>query len=472
MDTAEDRKQAVVRSLTPSVRVADRPTHWTVAERMAHHACPGVGVAALRDGRIDWVDGFGVREAGGTDPVGPDTAFLVASCSKPVTAALVLRHVELGEVDLDVDVNRYLRRWQVPENEFTADHPVTLRGILSHTAGLTVNGFGVLPRDGRPRPTELDLLLGRPPSDQPAVVVDKAHDGAARYSGGGYVAAQVLLEDVTGRPFEDLAEELVFAPLGMARSGYACPPPTHLLDDLASGHGDDGRPHAGGWMWSAEKAAGGLVTTARDYATFLLALRSAYLGEPGAFLAHDTAREMMTRPGTGAFGLGPKVLGEGAALRISHGGSNDGYQSETDCFLESGDGGIVFTNSTSGLFLFREVLNGMAEVYDWPGYLLEPKRVVELDERAKQQLVGSYRITLGIELPELQVWVEDGRLMGEVPGLRFGPQEIFCDDHGVFFQQTGPFEVTADRDPDGAVRALLVLEGGVPIIRAERVEGE
>ena len=278
------RRERVEHGLLPIMRIADQPTRWTFAERLAHYRCPGTSVAVMHEGRIDWLGGYGHLDAVGRtvddtedgssrtvlEPCGPDTIYMVASCSKPVAAVLVLQQVERGTIDLDVPVNRYLRRWQVPDNDFTADHPVTLRGCLSHTAGLTVNGWGVVPRDGSPVPTPLDLLEGRPPSHMPPVVVDRAHDGTSRYSGGGYLLAQMVLEDVLDRSFEDLADKMLFAPLGMRRSTYRHPLPAQYHHDVASGHGDDGRPTPGGWMIAPERAAGGLFSTARDYATFLL----------------------------------------------------------------------------------------------------------------------------------------------------------------------------------------------------------
>ncbi len=269
---AEHRRDRVAAGLLPPVRIADQPLHWTIQERLAHHHCPGVGAAVMHDGRIDWADGFGVREEGRPDPCTADTVFMAASCSKPVTAVLVLQQVERGILDLDAPLNRYLQRWQIPENDLTRDHPVTLRTALSHTAGLTVGGWGVVPRDGSPVPTWLDLLEGRPPSKLGPVFVDKAYDGTDRYSGGGFLLAQMALEDTTGRAFADLADEFVFAPLGMTRSTFRQTPPDALLTDIASGHpGDGATVHAGGWMLSPESGAGGLFTTARDYATFLLA---------------------------------------------------------------------------------------------------------------------------------------------------------------------------------------------------------
>jgi CubicO group peptidase (beta-lactamase class C family) len=469
--SVEERRAAVVGGLLPPVRIADQPLHWTIDERLAHHQCPGVGMAVMHDGRLDWADGFGVREQGRPEPCTADTVFMAASCSKPVTAMLVLQQVERGVLGLDSPLNGYLQRWQIPENDFTRDHPVTLRTALSHTAGLTVGGWGVVPRDGQPVPTWLDLLEGRPPSQLPPVLVDKAYDGTDRYSGGGFLLAQMALEDTTGRPFADLADEFVFSPLGMARSTFRQTPPDALLTDIASGHPGDGHTvHAGGWMWSAESGAGGLFTTAADYARFLLGCRAAYHGENGAILSRSLAVEAMTRHASSAFGLGFRVLGEGATARINHGGSNDGYQSETVLYLESGDGGVVLTNAVSGIFLYREILNGMAEVDEWPEYLLPPKRLRTLSEVEMQNYVGAYRITSGIEMPLLQVWVENGTLLNAIDGMRFGTQEVFVDTDGVLFNQTGPFETRPTFGPDGRVQSLVVQEGDVVILRAERTD--
>lgn len=467
-DEVQERRDAVVHGLLPIVRVADQPLRWTIDERLAHHGCPGVGIAVMHDGHIDWADGFGLRHTDRPDAVTDRTVFMGASTSKPVTATLVLQQVDRGVVDLDTDVNTYLRRWQVPVNEFSERTPVTLRHILSHSAGLTVNGFGVTVDDGRPVADEFDLLAGRPPATNPPVVVDKHYDGTDRYSGGGYVIAQLVLEDVLGTTFDRIADEYLFTRLGMARTSFAHPPLPRLRDDLAVGHGDDGRAHPGEWMISSEMAAGGIFTTARDYATFLLAVRAARLGEPGAVLSQSLATEMTSHHERGAFGLGVKVMGEGPTHRINHGGSNDGFQSETNCYLESGDGAVVLTNATSGLYLYREVLNGIADVYGWPGFMPAPKRLHTFTSDDLHRYAGEYRIQLGIELPRIKVWAQDGRLYNEIPGLRFGVQEVYCDVEGVLFNQTGPFETRTVDGPDGRVQELHVYEGDVEIIRAVR----
>jgi len=109
------------------------PLH--LAHRLKFYKVPGVSVAVLDNGAIAWTRGYGVREVGTEKSVTTNTLFQVASISKPVAAVVALRLVEQGA--LDEDVNRKLRSWKLPENEFTADKKVSLRWLLSHRAGLT-----------------------------------------------------------------------------------------------------------------------------------------------------------------------------------------------------------------------------------------------------------------------------------------------------------------------------------------------
>jgi CubicO group peptidase (beta-lactamase class C family) len=316
-------------------------------------------------------------------------------------------------------------------------------------------------------PSVDDLLYGRPPSKYGPVGVDKAHDGTDRYSGAGFLIAQMVLEDMLGTTFDRLAEELVFAPLGMTRSSFLHPMPARFHSNFAAGHGDDGRPHPGGWMISSEMAAGGLVSTAGDYARFMLGVRAAWLGE-GGLLSRAIAREMMTRVERSSFGLGARVLGSGESLRFNHGGSNDGYQSESNAYLETGNGAVVLTNSTSGLFLWKEVMNGIADVYGWPGFLPPPKHNKQMTLEEKQRYVGAYRIEVGIELPRINIWIEDGVLLSEIPGLRFGVQEAFLDENGTMYTGSGAFDVHVDYGPDGRAERLRVMEGELLVISARR----
>jgi len=139
----EARAERVERGLSPGIVIAGRPLPAnSLADRMAALKVPGVSIAVINDGVIEWAKGYGLAEAGSTTPVTARTLFQAASISKPVAALAALRLVEQGRLTLDEDVNAKLASWKVPDNEFTRSEKVTLRRLLSHTAGLTVHGFG------------------------------------------------------------------------------------------------------------------------------------------------------------------------------------------------------------------------------------------------------------------------------------------------------------------------------------------
>lgn len=186
-------------------------------------------------GKLDWVRGWGLRDAASCAPVTADTAFQAASISKLVTATLALRLVEHGHIGLDQDINKALRSWQLPRDATLAPDGVSLRQLLSHTAGLGVHGFaGYLP--DAPLPTPAQILDGTPPSNSAAVRSVLPAGAQFQYSGGGYVLTQLALSDVSRMPFAELAQRELFQPLGMTRSAYAQPPSADIRTDMAFGH--------------------------------------------------------------------------------------------------------------------------------------------------------------------------------------------------------------------------------------------
>jgi CubicO group peptidase (beta-lactamase class C family) len=345
--------------------MASQPVpNWAIWDRMEHHRVPGVSIAVLNDGVVAWARGYGLKQAGGSDSVSVSTLFQAASISKPVTAAAILRLAECGVLSLDVDVNEYLKSWQVQPNEFTADSPVTLRGLLAHNAGVTVPGFpGYVA--GKDLPTAVDVLSGRGNTDPVELVsVPGERD---RYSGGGYTIAQVLLEDLTGKPFHSVMEAEVLDPVGMSESTFEQPLPERLAAVAAVGHGGNGDPIEGRWRTYPEQAAAGLWTTPTDLARFLLDLRAAYLRSTDAVLEPATVREMLSR-GPGGRGLGFRVEETGDSLIIYHSGGNKGYRSFMVLYPVTGDGVVVMTNGEGGAELRMEIVRAVSRVYGWPHF--------------------------------------------------------------------------------------------------------
>jgi CubicO group peptidase (beta-lactamase class C family) len=466
MTLADPRLEAVRTGLTYPTEVVGDDTRWTIEERLAHYGCPSVSVAVIEGGELAWAEAFGDIEVGTKVPANPDTLFSGASISKPITTAMALHYVDRGKLSLDENINTYLTGWRLPENEFTNGNPVTLRHLLSHTAGTTVHGFGGMP-PGASLPTVLDVLEGRPPARTGPVIVDKSPGQSVRYSGGGTMIVQLLLEELSNKPFAELADQLVFGPLGMDRTTFTNPLPEYLRGNAAVGH-EGGAPIPGKWVCVPQLAAGGLWTTAKDYARFMIACRDAWLGRASPLFGKELAAQMMTSQG-GVFGLGWEISGQGADLRFSHGGSNDGYQCETMALLESGNGAVVLTNAESGMILYWEVFAAVARAHGWDGFMPAAKTVRPIPPEQLDRYTGAYDIISGVEMPELKVWAENGELYTHIAGMRGGPNRTLMDQNGRLFNRSRPSETEVIYGADGSAQELVVrLFGTAELMRMRR----
>ena len=141
LQSVEQRIERVINNLLPATALEGKfGSPKNLYERLAHYRTPGISIAVINDFEIEWARGFGVCEAGTTREVTADTLFQAASISKPVFALAVMHLVQEGRLNLDEDVNTYLTSWRVPAIEDWQPR-ITLRQLLSHTAGLTVHGF-------------------------------------------------------------------------------------------------------------------------------------------------------------------------------------------------------------------------------------------------------------------------------------------------------------------------------------------
>lgn len=401
----------VEQGLLPGIVITGRPLPTsTLAERMATLKTPGVSVAVINDGVIEWAKGYGVTEAGTSTAVTPRTLFQAASISKPIAAAAALKLVDQGTLSLDEPVNARLPGWKVPDNEFTAREKVTLRRLLNHSAGLTVHGFGGYPA-GAPVPTTIQVLDGQTPANSGPVRVDIVPGSLWRYSGGGYTVVQQLLTDVTGKPFPALLSELVLRPLGMNDSSYDQPLPTERQPAAASGHRSNGTLIPGRFHTYPEMAAAGLWTTPTDLAKFLIAIRQAAQGTP-TVLSPDMARQMITGL-SGGYGLGLSLQGAGPNASFGHGGSNAGFKCQMTVHVASGRGAVVMTNGDQGGRLAAEVLRAIAREYDWPSFRPIEKATVQVDRTLLAPLAGRYELrpgrTLVVALEGDTLFVIDGQ---------------------------------------------------------------
>lgn len=279
---------------------------------------PGAVLAIVRGDRAFALAGYGFADVEAGRAVDPErTLFRVGSLSKLVTATAVLQLWEQGRLDLHADVNRYLRRVRVPE-AFGA--PVTVHDLLTHTAGFDEQIFAAGARDAAP---DLAAYLA---ATLPARVYPPGllHS----YSNHGYGLLGVLVEDVSGLPFDEYVDAHVFEPLGMTRSTFRQPPPDSLRDALATGYvraGDGYRPLP--FDYIAFAPAGSFTTTAADMARFMAFHLT---GRPAGILADSTLRLMhgprwRAHPAMAGMGYGFFRLGLGVHPGLRHRGGWPGW---------------------------------------------------------------------------------------------------------------------------------------------------
>jgi CubicO group peptidase (beta-lactamase class C family) len=456
------RIQRVENGLLPGVRIKGRtPLRMALADRMRHYGAPGVSIAVINDGRIEWARGYGIRETGSSEPVTPTTLFQAGSISKPVAAMGALRLVQEGKLQLDEDVNRRLVSWKVPENEFTTEQKVTLRRLLSHSAGLTVHGFPGYATDATV-PTLVQVLNGGKPANTPAIRPNIVPGSKWRYSGGGYSVMQQLVVDVTGKPFPRFMRETVLARLGMKHSTYEQPLPPERADDAATGHVSGGRAVPGKWHVYPEMAAAGLWTTPSDLARFAIEIQRSFAGKSRKVLSPEMTRQMLTRQISSA-GLGLFLEGKDRSARFSHGGRDEGFDATLVAYTEGGQGAVIMTNANVDGDLFGEVLRSIASEYGWPDYLPKERELAHVDPQVYREYAGEYSFASS---RVLRVTADGDRLFGQITDEN-EKHELFPESATRFFSEIGP-SLTFVRDEEGHVIAALIREGGRSI-RAKRL---
>jgi CubicO group peptidase (beta-lactamase class C family) len=330
----------------------------TLDEAMDTLHIPSVSLALIDQDRIEFASAYGAG-------VTPETLFQAASLSKFVAAVGAMRLVDDERLKLDDDVNDTLTSWKVPTNGFDKGRNVTLRGLLSMTAGIGVPGF-LGYELGAPLPNLTQILYGVPPANSPPVTVTSEPGSAYHYSGGGYEIAEALMIDATKTSFPELMADLVLKPAGMDHSTFTQPLPADLIGDAAGGHYADGKNLEGGYHVFPEHAAAGLWATPSDLATLLLAIGRAWRGESSLFLKPETAREMMTRQNGGPYGLGAAIGEADGSLLLMKRGQNIGYQAYLILLPAEGKGMVVMTNSDNGSILADALVRRAAALHGWP----------------------------------------------------------------------------------------------------------
>ncbi|MFT5167457.1 MAG: CubicO group peptidase (beta-lactamase class C family) [Saprospiraceae bacterium] len=315
---------------------------------------PGAAIAIIENGKIILQKGYGYSDIDKKIKVNNLTGFNIASISKTVAAWGVMKLVQEGKIDLDAPAEKYLNRWHLPKSKFDADE-VTIRRLLSHTAGLSLHGYpGWSPSDILP--TIEESLEGK--NNGPGGVEIIMEPGTKwKYSGGGYSILQLIIEEVTGEKFEVYMQGEILNPLGMTNSSYTID--EKILNSSSQEYDSFGEVID--FELFTAQAAAGLHTTIEDFTKFAQA--SLYKNKQNknyqSILSADYIETMMepALASDGRYGLGYQVnsiSGTSVTLR-GHGGANTGWHAILNVDPVSNDGFIMFTNGGAGYNIYNQI---------------------------------------------------------------------------------------------------------------------
>ncbi len=425
-----------------------------VYDRMKERRVNGVSVAVVNNGKIEWMKGYGIKDADNTaDSVSPGTLFQLASIGKIITTLAALHLVKEEKISLDEDVNNKLKSWKVPDNQFTSEKKVTLRTLLSHSAGLTDDyGFeGYYP--SATIPSLQQVLNAEKPANNKKKLVPAAVPGSKeRYSGGGFIIIQQLIEDITGMPFRQYVERVVFQPISMTNTTYDHQPDINLKKDIARGHQANGKTDKKRkYNVYPEMAAAGPWTTAEDAAKLLIEIQKESNGQSELVLNTALTKEMLT-PQINNTGLGMHLLGSDKCLSFWHSGNNAGYVALLYGITE-GKGAVVLTNSDGGEWFCLEMIRSIANAYNWP--VMQTKTIAPLTESEKVKYAGNYKSANNTEA-KIEIAGNDLRLkMGGGNGFA-----LLQLTDGLFTIQEAKdrLRISFERDASGNIISLIALQ--------------
>ncbi len=375
---------------------------WNILDRMKYYKVPGVSIAVIKDYKIDWAKGYGLADTTKKTAVSTETMFSAGSISKFLMAVTALKMVENSQIDLEKPINNYLSSWKISENDFTKKTPVTLRMLLSHSAGTSQSSyFGFTPT--QPLPTIVEILSGAKISETRPVVLNSEPNAAFRYSGGGSMIAQLALMDVSKKSFSNLTQEILFDKLGMKNSTFEQPVPPKFTNQSSWAYSTaswfKGMPYV-----YPQQAAAGLYSTATDLAKFFIDVQKSYLGK-GKILNQATTKKMLTAQqnvSDGSYkeqiGIGPFIIQrtdnkDPNGIYFEFTGVNAGFLAYGIASVTNGNGVIIMLNSGDDVNgLGKEIRRAVAKVYNWKNFLPEEVIPISLTSSELDKFTGRYRM--------------------------------------------------------------------------------
>ncbi len=328
-------------------------------ERQITERFPGIGCAWRNAAGKETAEYKGFADKEKEVFVDENTIFPACSISKFVTAICVMKLREHKRIDLDAPVNDYLRQWKLLSTD-GRESGAAVRALLNHTAGI-VDGddsFHGL-RRGDPEISLMDILEGRTAYNERPARAETLQGTVFEYSDAGFCVLQLMMREVTRKPFEDIAREIVFDPLHLKSAFFASPGNVKRFENrMATGYGSDGRPLPGRFPPVPDLAASGLWSTPKELLAIAKEWLAAFHGR-SAFLQEKSVREM-AKPAERFPWAGLGIFLRGEDTLVSQGwGENGQCMLKMNCRME--EISVVMTNCDPGV---DQEASGVEELAD------------------------------------------------------------------------------------------------------------
>jgi len=333
---------------------------------------PGVSIAVINNFEIEWIKCYGIKDATTQEKLSFETLFEGGSTSKTFTALVALNAIENKLLEMDENINNKLKAWKIPENEFTKEKYVTLRHLLTHTAGINRPDSMFGNEEGK-IPTLTQILKGEPPAINDPVKVVFTPGADHQYSNFGYIIIEKLLQDVYGKNLPDMMKETIFEPLNMQDSIFDLPS-EDIKKRLIVPHDDKGEAKESGFVVGA-LGQGGLISTPYDIAKFVVELMLAYQNKSDKIISSATVQKMFSSEvkldpskyiGMTSQGLGAFLIEQNDKLFFLHLGTN---VPGAVCMMigspKTGQGLVIMSNGIQAELLHFQILFAVAREYDW-----------------------------------------------------------------------------------------------------------
>lgn len=437
---------------------------FSIAERMRKYKVPSVSVAVINNGKIEWVKSYGFSDVEHQRKASPETMYQVASISKSVNALAIMRLVQEGKLSLDQDIRSYLKTWAFPDNNLSTGKPVTLRQLLSHTAGLSVHGFIGIPL-GDSIPSINQILNGQRPANNEPVVPIFSPGERFEYSGGGSTVIRKILDDQFSQNYDSLLHLLVLDPLQMRSSSFS-QPLLPSFSNFALGYDQQMQVLKSRYYLYPEQAAGGLWSTASDIARFVIAIQKMLNAKSAVPVSTPYAKEML-KPVMNSYALGFGILEKGGEQYFWHEGESFGFNAIYYGSFTTGKGVVILTNAypENGQPFIRELVNSVATTYGWKDfYNPVRKKLWPVADADLNKYTGEYVS-------------EDGRMKITIAKTPEGlvltarrPEKMYAVGKDRFFLASSPSDncIFSSAKNDGNYDTFEVEQNGKIIIKARK----